>query len=309
MSFILTYDTLVEKTISYLERNGETVTNDIDAWIKFAHDRIGRDSNTQLFEVYVGDTFTAGISVMPKPARWQNTVTFNYGSGGQSVTLGNNPLETTATSTNVVVLMPSVANLIVGQTVIISGVTSLDGTLGGLPLSRFNITSTIQEIIVNPDGQAITYAIDEAAITSEVGGGSTVTAFFPTNNAYTPILLRSYEYARSFWPDQSLTGPPKFYADFGYNSWLISPTPDQNYPFQLAYLETPQVIDSTYQTNYLTEFMPEVLLKAVLLEAMLDLKNDERIPVIEQEYLKVLSSWNEKDELRKTDRYMSRKAD
>ena len=55
--------------------------------------------------------------------------------------------------------------------------------------------------------------------------------------------------------------------------------------------------------------MPEVLLKAVLLEAMLDLKNDERIPVLESEYVKVLSSWNAKDELRKVDRYVTRKAD
>src|SRR5882672_11714191 len=87
MSFILTYDTLVQKTINYLERNDSVVTGDIDAWIKFAHERIGRDSNTQLFEVYAGNSFTAGISVIPKPARWQNTVTFNYGTGGNTVKL------------------------------------------------------------------------------------------------------------------------------------------------------------------------------------------------------------------------------
>jgi hypothetical protein len=42
---------------------------------------------------------------------------------------------------------------------------------------------------------------------------------------------------------------------------------------------------------------------------MLDLKNDERIPVIQDEYLKVLASWNAKNEIRKVDRYMTRKAD
>jgi hypothetical protein len=309
MSFILTYDTLVEKTRSYLERNDETVTQDIDAWIKFAHDRIGRDSNTQLFEVYVGDTFSAGISVIPKPARWQNTITFNYGSGGQTVSLVNNPIETSTTSMIISVRMPSVANLTIGQTVIISGVSTLTGTLGGIPLSKINITTTISGLLDDEEDQTFTFETTQAATSTDVGGGASVTVFIPDNNNYTPLLLRSYEYARSFWPDQSLTGAPKFYADFGYNSWLISPTPDQNYPFQLAYLETPQVIDSTYQTNYLTEFMPEVLLKAVLLEAMLDLKNDERIPVLEGEYVKVLSSWNAKDELRKVDRYTTRKAD
>lgn len=301
MSFILTYNTLVAKTVSYLERNDETVIGDIDAWIKFAHDRIGRDSNTQLFEVYVGGTLTAGISVIPKPARWQNTITFNYGSGGSSIQLGNNPLTTDGVTDVVTVTIPSTANLINGQPVIISGSTSV----GGISAAQLNKNANVAII----DNTHFTYMANGISTSVEVGGGSDVTAYFPTNDSYTPILLRSYEYARSFWPNQSLTAPPQFYADFGYNSWLISPTPDQSYPYQLAYLETPQVIDITYQTNYLTEFMPEVLLKAVLLEAMLDLKNDERIPVLEGEYVKAISSWNAKDELRKVDRYSSRKAD
>lgn len=301
MSFILTYDTLRQKTISYLERMDPTVTEDFDAWVKFAHDRIGRDSNTQLFEVYVGGTFTPGISVIPKPARWQNTVTFNFGTGQQNVTLGNNPLQTTNTLNVVVVTIPSTSNLTTGQSVIISGASDT----GGIPASNLNIT-TILTIV---DGTHFSYIANSSATNSMNGGGASMIAAFPNYNDYTPILLRSYEYARSFWPNQALTSPPMFYADYGYYNWLISPTPDQAYPYILGYLETPQVIDITYQTNYLTEFMPEVLLKAVLLESMLDLKNDERIPVVEAEYVKAISSWNAKDELRKVDRYTTRKAD
>ena len=293
---------MLEKIISYLERLDQTVTGDFDAWIKFAHDRIGRDSNTQLFEVYVAGTFTSGISVMPKPARWQNTVTFNYGSGANNVILYNNPLSTTAFSPIVIVTISSTTNLINGQNVIISG--ALD--TGGISASNLNITTPITII---DDTHFSFISNSNATSTVSMGGGSSIIASFPTNNNYTPILLRSFEYARSFWPDQSLVAPPKFYADYGYLNWLISPTPDQNYPFTLAYLETPQVIDITYQSNYLTEFMPEVLLKAVLLEAMLDLKNDERIPIVEAEYVKAISSWNSKDELRKVDRYMTRRAD
>jgi hypothetical protein len=301
MSFILTYDTLKQKTISYLERMDQTVEGDFDAWVKFAHDRIGRDSNTQLFEVYVGGTFTAGISVIPKPARWQNTVTFNYGTGADIITLGNNPLATDGISSTITVTIPSTTGLVNGQSVIISGAAGG----GGLTGAQLNITAPITIVSIN----SFTYSATAPSTSVAIIGGSSVIASFPSNNNYTPILLRSYEYARSFWPNQSQTGSPMFYADYGYYNWLISPTPDQNYPFILGYLETPQVIDATYQTNYLTEFMPEVLLKAVLLEAMLDLKNDERIPVLESEYVKVLASWNAKDELRKVDRYVTRKAD
>ena len=298
MSFILTYNTLYEKIVSYLERMDQTVTGDFDAWVKFAHERIGRDSNTQLFEVYVSGAFTAGQAVMPKPARWQNTVTFNCGTGEDVVTLGNNPLTITATTSTVTVTIPSTDDLEDGQTVIISGATPVI-------IYDVNATSTITII----DDTHFSYQVTETFLGTGSGGGAAVIASFPSNDNYTPILLRSFEYAKSFWPNQALTDRPLFYADYGYYNWLISPTPDQNYPFILAYLETPQVIDVTYQSNYLTEFMPEVLLKAVLLEAMLDLKNDERIPIVEAEYVKVLSSWNAKDELRKVDRYMARRAD
>ncbi len=301
MSFILTYNTLYEKTVSYLERLDETVTHDFDAWVKFAHDRIGRDSNTQLFEVYISGTFTPGISVIPKPARWQNTITFNYGIGSNNVTLGNNPLSTDGATAIITVTIPSTVGLVNGQTVIISGATGG----GGLTSAQLNVASPITII----DGTTFTYSASSDSTSIASIGGAAITASFPNNNVYTPILLRSFEYARSFWPNQTLTNPPQFYADYGYYNWLISPTPDQNYPFVLGYLETPQVIDATYQSNYLTEFMPEVLLKAVLLEAMLDLKNDERIPVIEAEYVKAISSWNAKDKLRKIDRYVSREAD
>lgn len=301
MSFILTYNTLYEKTVSYLERLDETVTHDFDAWVKFAHDRIGRDSNTQLFEVYISGTFTPGISVIPKPARWQNTITFNYGTGANIVTLGNNPLATDGATSTVTVTIPSTVGLVNGQTVIISGATGG----GGLTPSQLNVASPITII----SGTIFTYSASADSTSIASIGGAAITASFPNNNVYTPILLRSFEYARSFWPNQTLTNPPQFYADYGYYNWLISPTPDQNYPFVLGYLETPQVIDETYQSNYLTEFMPEVLLKAVLLEAMLDLKNDERIPIIEAEYVKAISSWNAKDKLRKIDRYVSREAD
>ena len=74
-------------------------------------------------------------------------------------------------------------------------------------------------------------------------------------------------------------------------------------------METPQVIDETYQTNYLTENMPEILIRAVLWEAMLTLKNDERLAIIQNEYTPLVASWNAKDTLLKTDRYTNRGAD
>lgn len=128
-------------------------------------------------------------------------------------------------------------------------------------------------------------------------------------NTYNPIQLRSYEYCRLYSSDDSVTGPPVYYSDYGYNNWIISPTPDLAYPFELIIQETAQVIDATYQTNYMTEFMPEILEKAVMIEAMLTLKNDERKELIQNEYVALLSSFNAMDARRRMDRFVTVKAD
>lgn len=212
MSYVMTYNSLVIKVMDDLERSDEIVVDSMDSWIKFAHERIGRDCGSLIFDQYITQNFTVGLPVLNKPGRIQNTLFFRYGTG-----------------------------------------TNLN----------YN------------------------------------------NN----VLLRSYEFCRSYWPDDMVQGAPKYFADYGYNNWLIVPTPDFAYPFEIAYQETPQVIDINYQNNYLTEFMPEILLKAVMIEANLTLKNFEIADQFKKDYVELISSWLNKDKLIKTDRYTDRGAD
>lgn len=130
-----------------------------------------------------------------------------------------------------------------------------------------------------------------------------------TNNVRNQLFNRSYEYIRNFWPDSTQSGLPLYYADYGYNSWIVAPTPDQSYPFEIAYLELPQPLSNSVQTNWLTNFAPEVLLYACLLEAIPFLKNDERIPVWESLYNRGLASLNAQDDQRYLDRASNREAD
>src|SRR6267154_2553962 len=42
------------------------------------------------------------------------------------------------------------------------------------------------------------------------------------------LQQRSYEWCRTYWPDPTQTGTPKYYAsDYKYNFWYLVPTPDQ----------------------------------------------------------------------------------
>ena len=94
-----------------------------------------------------------------------------------------------------------------------------------------------------------------------------------------PILLRKYEYLREYWPDQTQTSVPLYYADYDYTHWLVAPTPAAAYSFEVLYYERNQPLDSANQTNWFTIYAPQALLYGSLLQAMPFLKNDDRIPM------------------------------
>jgi hypothetical protein len=114
-------------------------------------------------------------------------------------------------------------------------------------------------------------------------------------NNYNQLFARSYEYVRSYWPDRSQTGVPLFYAEYDYNNWIVAPTPDAAYPFEVLVYQLLPLLDDANQTNWLTEYAPQVLLYATLLEATPFLKNDERIQVWQQMYDRAAQALNGED--------------
>jgi hypothetical protein len=92
-----------------------------------------------------------------------------------------------------------------------------------------------------------------------------------------PIFARSYEYCRSYWPNEAETGAPQFYADYDFQHWLITPTPNAASTLEILYYEQPALLGDDLQTNWLTEYAPDLILYATLLEASPFLKNDERV--------------------------------
>jgi hypothetical protein len=110
------------------------------------------------------------------------------------------------------------------------------------------------------------------------------------NNTRNAVLPRSYDYLRSYWPDPSQTGVPKYYADYDLDHWLIAPTPASNYPFEVNYYRKLQGLDANNQTNALTDYAPDMLLYACLLESAPYLKNDERVATWQARYDRCLQA-------------------
>jgi hypothetical protein len=124
-----------------------------------------------------------------------------------------------------------------------------------------------------------------------------------------PIDLKSYEYVRLYWPNQAATAPPVYYCDYGYYNFLVAPTPDQDYEYELGYLQLPPLLSESNQTNWLTDYAPDVLLYSTLIESAPYLKTDDRLQVWMQLYQAGLQSLNSQDDARITDRGSNRTAD
>jgi hypothetical protein len=200
-SFVLTYDSLTDSVLQYLERNDAAVIDAIPTFITLCEFEIAQQIKTLGQQQVVDSVMTINNAILPKPARWRKTVSFN--------------------------------------------VTGSSGT--------------------------------------------------PS-----PVYLRKYEYLLNY-NTGGTTGQPLYYADYDYDHWLVSPTPNDDYPFQVLFYERLQPLSSTNQTNWLTQNAPNAMLYGTLLQAMPFLKNDQRT-IFQQKYQEAMTVLKAEDQLRVGDR-------
>lgn len=136
-------------------------------------------------------------------------------------------------------------------------------------------------------------------ISMSYGGGA-------NNNSLTPLFPRGYSYCRAFWPDDTQTDLPLFYADYDLLHWLIVPTPSATLPLEvLAYMQPP-LLDAANQSNVFSNFLPNLLLYASLCEASPFLKDDPRVAVWENYFQIELVSITNQDLQKITDQASER---
>lgn len=98
------------------------------------------------------------------------------------------------------------------------------------------------------------------------------------------LQLRTYEYIREYWPDPTSLDEPEYYAEWADNYWLVGPSADVAYPFEVICYMTPTQLTASANENWLTQYAPDMLLWQTLLQAAPFLKNDSRIPTWETRY-------------------------
>lgn len=106
-SFVLTYDSLTNLVLQYLERNDQAVVEFIPTAITMAEFEIAQDIKTLGQMIVVDSTMQVGNPIIAKPARWRKTVSMTLfnDSGKQPLFLrkleylNNYAPDVTATST------------------------------------------------------------------------------------------------------------------------------------------------------------------------------------------------------------------
>jgi hypothetical protein len=144
--------------------------------------------------------------------------------------------------------------------------------------------------------------VGEPIIVKPARWRKTVSVNLIDNNQRQPVFLRKYEYLRNYWPNAAQTDTPVYYCDYDYTHWLVAPTPDLAYNYEVLYYERVQPLDVTNQTNWFTQYAPQAMLYGSLLQAMPFLKNDERMPMWQAQYDRVIATLKTEDVARIGDR-------
>lgn len=117
-------------------------------------------------------------------------------------------------------------------------------------------------------------------VTKPAGWRNTVTFTIGvgTGSAQRRVLRpRSYEYMQMIEPDRTSYDAPQWYTDYDLEHWYVAPTPDIAYRFEAIVYRLPNLLSESNQQNYLTQYVPNLLLFQCLTNLEPFLKNDPRI--------------------------------
>lgn len=98
----------------------------------------------------------------------------------------------------------------------------------------------------------------------------------PVTNEYEYLLNKDVNYIRQAFPFPASSGKPTHYAMFDQNSYILGPTPDDDYEVELHYFYYPPSI-VTAGTSWLGDNFDSALLYGSLLEAYTFMKGEQDV--------------------------------
>ena len=117
-------------------------------------------------------------------------------------------------------------------------------------------------------------------------------AVIDSSSNYNFLQLKHTSFIRDFTPAAATTGEPKYYAEFDDTTFILAPTPNTNFSFELHYFYRHSSLTSAGDsgTTWLSDNAPNALLYGSLTEAMVYLKNYETLPIYEQRFQEAIGT-------------------
>ena len=156
----------------------------------------------------------------------------------------------------------------------------------GALLSRFIENSEyriMRDCPIDADRKAQTGSLvtNQSTINAPAGclfvrGMQVYTSTSATTGVNTWLEKKDRTYLQEFIPAETSTGAPKYYAMFGgatgttdttSGRMMVAPVPDANYAFKVHFNAKPTGLSSGNTTTYLSQYFPQGLLYACLVEA------------------------------------------
>ena len=101
-------------------------------------------------------------------------------------------------------------------------------------------------------------------------------AVIDNDGNYEYMLNKDVSFIREAYPSPTATGKPIYYAYFDENTYILGPTPDDQYGIELHYFYYPESI-VTAGTSWLGDNFSSVLVYGALLEAATFMKSEQDV--------------------------------
>lgn len=95
---------------------------------------------------------------------------------------------------------------------------------------------------------------------------SSFDTYIETSAGIVNLAHKQRSYVRDYWPVSASTGQPKYYADKNNTQIIVAPTPASSYTCYFDYNGPPAALTSASPTNYWTDYHPDVIFHATMVE-------------------------------------------
>src|SRR3990167_4888712 len=117
--------------------------------------------------------------------------------------------------------------------------------------------------------------------------------FTASNGEITQLRKRQRSFIEDYWPfGNSSVANPKYYADYSSNQFIICPSPDSDYNFDLSYEGRPTVLAAGASVNYFTSVLSDSLFYATMKEINLFAKNYQAAEIWDKQYISTMIANN-----------------